>query len=98
MEVILNCDDVQEYIDVMRRDDGIDVTIDPHWDYSGRGMFGAECFGIVGDARTLVAFMLYVVPKLVEDGVTTLNAWLHVRHDNMARETIFYWPDIEIES
>jgi hypothetical protein len=63
-------------------------------DYSGRGMFGDRCFGIVG---ALDAFGLVLV-ELTEDGHGELarNMASNVRTDNMGYEAIYYWPELTL--
>lgn len=91
--MILNRDDMQTCIDEVNEDG----AIEPHWDYSGRGMFNVECFGIVGDYRTLALFLLRVVPEVAASGIATTDTWLNMRADSMARQMIFYWPDVTVE-
>ena len=50
--------------------------------YSGRGMFGASCVGIVTDD-----------PSCVIEGATLLGIRRACR-DGMGRQTIVYWPHI----
>lgn len=67
--------------------------------YSGRGMFGKDCFGIVGSFENLGTFISMVTAELIEsfyeEGDTLFD---NMRMDNMGQyDYIFYWPDIQIE-
>ena len=78
-------------------------------DYSGRGMYGRKCIGIVGSAKDLMRFTLILIEqqKIVEsddsyveimsetDTRTIHEDWLEARWDNMGSDTIFYWPHIQ---
>ena len=61
--------------------------------YSGRGMFGSSCPGIVDDDPAVV----------LVDMCTSTNkekaVWLktHYRTDNMGLQMVIYWPDIKWE-
>lgn len=52
-------------------------------DYSGRGMFGRECVGIVTDSP------MHVIEKAAARGVRGF------RTDNMGLDTIVYWPSVK---
>lgn len=72
--------------------------------YSGRGMFGRKCFGIVGGPPDLVAFFEELSEASLENGddgrygALTLDLVQAMREgiatDDMARELIYYWPNI----
>jgi hypothetical protein len=53
-------------------------------DYSGRGMFGATCLGVVGATHDLDALMSEI--KGSAEGL---------KKDNMGLDYIYYWPEIE---
>ena len=53
--------------------------------YSGRGMFGQKCYGIVCDDP------LACVETVAMQGITGAN------YDNMALQYIVYWPTIRYE-
>jgi hypothetical protein len=85
-----------------------DNDIEPHPRYSGRGMYGKQCVGIVGGSAQFVAFMYLVVPKIdprfnvqnLEQGDVTefelefSDEWLNMKTDSMGRDTIYYWPNV----
>lgn len=50
--------------------------------YSGRGMYGDECWGIVGDAT-----------KIIE--VAGAHGLFGANMDSMGRDSIVYWPKIK---
>lgn len=68
-------------------------------DYSGRGMFGRTCFGIVGDPGDLIRFVLRT--QDVEEDTPwwkTDRSWItHVRTDSMGHDMIYYWPTVSVE-
>jgi hypothetical protein len=61
-------------------------------DYSGRGMYGRECFGFVGSDRDLIRFVVGLARVTDED-----YDWLaNVCTDNMGLSTIYYWPGVKL--
>jgi hypothetical protein len=69
----------------------------PH--YSGRGMYGDTCIGIVhADASFEVAMQMavFIVDRAedTDDAVNTLLLFEGARYDNMAGDVITYWPRI----
>jgi hypothetical protein len=52
--------------------------------YSGRGMFGKKCLGVVMDDFNFI-------PGLTQDDCDDLNDYMS---DNMGLGTIFYWKNI----
>jgi len=81
------------------------ADIDPEdvrTDYSGRGMFGRTCVGIVGDTNTLVDFVKAVVEDAVaedftDDVLTGLYEEIStVQTDSMGTRSVFYWPRITV--
>jgi len=79
-----------------------DADIEPEnlrWDYSGRGMYGRECFGIVGRMSDYTRFIVALTQW--EDGSELAGdyAWEladRVSTDNMAYDTIFYFPGVKV--
>jgi hypothetical protein len=63
--------------------------------YSGRGMFGGACFGVV--FRTVADFAGFMV------ALTQENAWLasdladRVQTDSMGLDTIYYFPGYQLD-
>lgn len=62
--------------------------------YSGRGMRGQSCIGIVGDAGDLVEYVLAVASMDQE----LAKQLADVSEDSMAMDTIYYWRDLYVES
>jgi hypothetical protein len=69
-----------------------DADLDPdealRTDYSGRGMYGASCVGLVhSDIDSLIAFV-----SLVRTRVGDEWALRGARQDSMGMSVITYWP------
>lgn len=71
-------------------------------DYSGRGMYGASCFGIVSDGSgwNLVQSLMELRADaededLAEDLQTLLDS--EPSTDSMGYDTIYYWRNIGVE-
>jgi hypothetical protein len=79
----------------------LDQDSDIHWFYSGRGMYGQTCVGVVGTAQA----MRFVVA--LGDWRATEFDYYHteavreftddVRTDSMGRNTIYYFPGLTVE-
>ncbi|SIG31200.1 hypothetical protein [Mycobacteroides abscessus] len=86
-------DDLDEEVSAQVRDD-----------YSGRGMYGNTCIGVVmGDLRFLPAItaeLAYIVGELASsDDVIALTEFLWelpTETDSMGRSTIVYWPNVRL--
>lgn len=66
--------------------------------YSGRGMYGRKCFGIVIDRYTSACAMAFQLAALLaKEGEEDLLGWLsgNVKEDSMGLGTIVYFPDIQ---
>lgn len=62
-------------------------------DYSGRGMFGQECFGIVANSvGKVVASILRNIddPDVIEEFSDVLE---NLHTDSMGKSSIFYFPN-----
>lgn len=89
---------LEEYED--NHDEGLEVRTT----YSGRGMYGKNCLGVVGATDDLLRFVLEIVPAIDPISVkmgTDMSAmyseeWFRVHTDDMGVWTIFYWPEIEV--
>lgn len=67
------------------------------WEYSGRYMYGKSCFGIVGNVLDYTMFLLHL--SQYEDGAGfdwAIELALRVNTDNMAQDTIFYFPGVDV--
>jgi hypothetical protein len=65
-------------------------------DYSGRGMYGKECIGVVGTWSDMYQFLL----ALGEDeDIRDLFALEGApRSDNMGLDTVWYWPGLSADA
>jgi hypothetical protein len=77
---------------------------DVRTEYSGRGMYGSNCLGIVtGDSGFSLAQTLMEAREEAdeadEDVRELLDAMLsrEPRTDSMGLDTIYYWPGIQVE-
>jgi hypothetical protein len=72
-------------------------------DYSGRGMYGRRCVGIVGDETTcmrIVAEVIKAAHVAVDNDLLefddVVDLMLHSSRDSMGRsDIILYWTEIE---
>lgn len=64
----------------------------PRGDYSGRGMYGATCVGIVMNPSDLLTLGANI--SALDD--QELRVWLMNRYstDSMGYDTIVYWPGV----
>ena len=63
-------------------------------DYSGRGMFGERCFGIVAESLEEV---IPILRKALGD-TQALDLLEAMSTDSMGRDTIYYFPGVIVES
>jgi hypothetical protein len=79
---------------------GADIE-DYRTDYSGRGMYGKQCVGIVGDMADFMDFVTTLAAWYFEDEDEEAEEFWYrinsVQIDNMGRDSIFYWPSIQAE-
>jgi hypothetical protein len=69
---------------------GLDGEISIYENYSGRGMYGSECFGIVCNESNFAQFCAAI--GAATDG---WGDWIYkVRSDSMGLSTIWYWPGV----
>jgi hypothetical protein len=61
-----------------------EMGLNVYHDYSGRGMFGKTCLGVVGSMQDLDTLLSEI--KGSAQGL---------RKDNMGMDYIYYWPGIE---
>lgn len=70
-----------------------DDSISVHQSYSGRGMHGDTCFGLVGGQRAMLKFFVALAqedPELANDLADSLCT------DNMGRDYIYYFPGFQL--
>ena len=64
--------------------------------YSGRGMFGRKCLGVVvrsGDS--FMTFLMELTKYFDEQGIEDMNCELEgVSYDDLGKDTIVYFPSI----
>ena len=60
--------------------------------YSGRGMFGDQCFAVVGKLSYFAEFMADLGHRAPE---LALRLSHKVREDSLGRSTIYYFPGFE---
>lgn len=67
--------------------------------YSGRGMYGDTCFGLICGLNQLVLFVHALATQAAEDGCDTDDTeWLQeVCSDSMGRDEIYYFPHAQVE-
>lgn len=64
-------------------------------DYSGRGMYGEKCFGIVGSLVDLLTMINVIIELGLNIHIETLAR--SPQQDNMGREMIYYFPNLQVE-
>lgn len=72
----------------------LEADLDIYPDYSGRGMYGRRCLGVVGsDAQSLFRLAATLAHQ-GDDGVDILTALAdhQLASDNMGLQRIWYWP------
>lgn len=81
----------------------LDNNFSPVFNYSGRGMMGSKCFGIIGEFRNLGSFISESIVGLISREVET-DDWIleddifkDMHMDSMGKEIIFYWPNLVID-
>jgi len=76
----------------------MEADLDPEdcirWNYSGRGMYGKECFGFVGSEGEFGRLMVELTAIIgVEEARQLTNSMVT---DNMGLRVIFYFPGVEV--
>lgn len=81
---------MHEYIKLFCEEQGYEF----YPNYSGRGMFGKRCVGIVcgNVCRCMIELCAYLQLKGV---VIEVNNFTSVCYDNMGKDMIVYFPNIE---
>ena len=66
-------------------------------DYSGRGMFGRKCVGIVIDSGTnILEMIMELTEMLIDNDIEYVSEKIGaIRQDNMGMGTIIYFPRLE---
>lgn len=93
----------QDTLDELTNALDVGDDFDFHADYSGRGMYGAECVAIYTDASMWAVLAGLVQLSRWEEEGTDLYAALEIlidnepRADSMGLGNVYYWPHITIE-
>lgn len=77
-------------------DADIDMDSGLRWDYSGRGMYGRTCFGIIGRLENYAQFLLSLAAVDAEGAEIASALAERTATDNMAVDTIYYFPRVEV--
>lgn len=79
------------------------IEDEPRWGYSGRGMYGARCFGFTGTMEDYSNFLLGIVDTVYDQtediaAATQIASQFgeRVSTDSMGYDTIFYFPGITV--
>ena len=75
--------------------EGHDVEVRPN--YSGRGMYGKSCFGLVGYDSRLHNLLCELMREDVIDEDMKDSLSVGPSKDNMGLSNIWYWIGIEVE-
>lgn len=73
-----------------------DEDVSLRTDYSGRGMYGRECIGIVCGGSTEVTRFLFAV-KDRDDDLARMLLDQGMSEDSMGLDGIYYWPGVSVE-
>lgn len=72
------------------------------FDYSGRGMYGDNCIGLVGSDGDAIKFCAYLAKALdaaeVLDFDSAIEDLANARSDSMGLSGITYWPHMAVDS
>ena len=74
-----------------------DTGTEAYLKYSGRFMFGATCFGIVGQMADIQTTLMDFVADHPEHARAMRELVKGQRSDSMGRDIIIYFPDVDIE-
>jgi hypothetical protein len=76
----------------------MEADLDPEdcirWNHSGRGMYGKECFGLIGDAAEFGRLIVELTVMIGADDTRRLTNFMVT--DNMGLRVIFYFPGVEV--
>ena len=68
-------------------------------DYSGRGMYGSKCVGVVADRGTDIKFLILLGYRASKEGIEE-EVWddIDICQDSMGLGTIMYFRGVEAEA
>lgn len=70
-------------------------------EYSGRGMYGDNCIGIVGQWGDCTNAIAHTINELIADdnlNPEDTETLLSFKYDSMGMDVILYWPELKDES
>ena len=77
---------------------GKDTGVTPHRGYSGRFVSGKKCFGVVGHMASIQGAFLDFIDDHPECSGVIRELVRSQRIDDMAKEKIIYFPDVDIDA
>ncbi|MBF6332459.1 hypothetical protein [Nocardia transvalensis] len=92
-------DQIDAAVDVVL-DVASDCRIRPYLNYSGRGMFGATCVGVVVERSGHAGLFVMALAEALADANDTsafeeaAELFANQREDAMGLDTIVYWPNL----
>src|SRR5687768_3238989 len=86
-----------QFDNIMYRTEDYDPDVDFRPNYSGRGMYGRTCLGIVHDDRNTVAAFLYILADELGKDFLDLLSEVGGAQDGMGLSTITYFSGITVE-
>ena len=78
---------------------GVEADGSIYWNYSGRGMYGRTCVGIIGSQSMATRFFIALTELWLEAGLDPADLFEladGTATDSMAWDTIFYWPHLAL--
>jgi hypothetical protein len=103
MKIVLTKDQANNLMNLMIDHGVISDEEDFRTDYSGRGMFGASCLGIVVGTSGFASGILFAQAVTEYNEDTDLDDFLDLDwfsgsySDFMGRSTIIYWPSVVVD-
>ncbi len=94
----------QSTIEILHGGLGLSDDWEFRTDYSGRGMYGSECIGLVTSvsAWEIVSSLADLIADFENDAPSIageLREFLAVPHeDSMGYSTVYYWPGLTLET
>ena len=90
----IELEQLQMLIDFLQ--DCLDTEITIRTSYSGRGMCGKICFGIVGRFNDIMTIYTNWIATIVREGHEELISLFQVSSlDSMGRDSILYWASFD---
>ena len=94
-----------EYSDIETVANCMLTEVDIRPGYSGRGMYGDQCLGIVTNIQGFAQFVQVLVQQVTENELDGRGDTLaefrdcidRVSFDSMGLSMIFYWPEVQVK-